>query len=66
MASLEIPRIRIGIKPEKPFPGDLADYVLGKFTTDERIQMDEVIEKLPAILELMVREGIEVAMNRYN
>ncbi len=66
LASMEVPRIRLGIKPERSFPGELSDYVLGNFTVDEQIQVSEVLENLPAVLELIFREGMEAGMNRYN
>jgi len=59
-------RMRLGIKPEKTFPGGLADYVLGKFTEDEKIAADQVIESLPQVLEFLLKQGIEEAMNQFN
>lgn len=55
----EFVRIRLGIKPEKPFPGALEDYVLGKLTEDEKAALNQAIEKLPAVLELSVEEAMQ-------
>lgn len=66
LGSLEVSRIRIGIKPEKPFPGGLSDFVLGRFTPEEQILVDELLEKIPSMIELILKEGMEVGMNRFN
>lgn len=59
-------RFRIGIKPIKPFPGDMADYVLGKLSVDEKDLILPVIEKLPSILELFITDGLEASMNQFH
>lgn len=66
LGSMDIPRVRIGIKAEKPFPGQLSDFVLGRFTVNEQIQIEEVIDHMPSVVELIIKEGIEAGMNRYN
>lgn len=66
LGTMDIPRVRMGIKSEKPFPGQLSDYVLGKFTVDEQIQIEEILDQMPAMVELVIKEGIQAAMNRYN
>lgn len=58
-------RVRVGIKPEKPFPGELSDYVLGRFTEGELAGVLQVIDQLPEVLELLLKEGIKEVMNRY-
>lgn len=60
------PRVRIGIgKP--PFKDyDLADYVLGKFTTDERKLVNENIKDFKDALDMIISDGIDKAMNKYN
>lgn len=59
-------RIRLGIKPEKPFPGALEDYVLGTLKTKEKKQIDVVLEGLPSLIEGIIEGKIEEMMNRYN
>jgi len=66
LATLEIPRIRIGIKPEKPFRGALEDYVLGSLTKMEETALSEVFETLPKMVESIVSGEIEAVMNAYN
>ena len=66
LSTTDIQRIKIGVKPEKPFPGELSDFVLGRFTADEQIQLDEVLDKIPSVIELILKEGIGAGMNRFN
>ena len=44
----------------------MADYVLGRFYKDERVLVDEAIKEAADAVELILAEGIETAMNRYN
>lgn len=58
-------RVRIGIG-EKPAGWDLADYVLGRFKTDELPLMREAVGNAAKACELIIKDGIESAMNRSN
>jgi PTH1 family peptidyl-tRNA hydrolase len=61
----DFPRIRIGIdKP--PANWDLADYVLGRFGTEERKIINESITNAAEAAAVIVEQGIEKAMNLYN
>ncbi|MFZ4514972.1 MAG: aminoacyl-tRNA hydrolase [Acidimicrobiia bacterium] len=58
-------RARIGIgKPVSKEQG--ANHVLARFGKQERAAMDEALERCADAVECIVREGIDVAMNRYN
>jgi PTH1 family peptidyl-tRNA hydrolase len=58
-------RLRIGVKGEGR--GDvLTDYVLANFTVKERPIAEEMIVKGAEAAELVLREGVKVAMNKYN
>ena len=59
------PRIKMGVG-EKPKGYDLADYVLGHFSKEERAIMDESAGKATKAVELMVIDEIGEAMNLYN
>lgn len=60
------PRIKIGIGA-KPNPDwDLADWVLSKFTADERKTLDVLFENAKDAAELIVDGKIDRAMNRFN
>ena len=58
-------RIRMGVG-EKPKEWDLADYVLGHFSGEERKAMDRGIEDAVKAMEIMVTEGPDKAMNLFN
>lgn len=58
-------RIRVGIG-EKPAKMDLADYVLGRFSPDQRKLVDEGIDKAADALKIMIEQDINAAMNKYN
>lgn len=59
------PRIKVGVG-EKPPKMDLADYVLGHFSKEEKEQMNEGYEHAVHALELMLMGEISEAMNEYN
>lgn len=60
--SQQFPRIRIGIGHE----GEAIGHVLSRFGRKERQMMIEVIKDAADALEMILEEGIEAAMNRYN
>lgn len=66
LGSKNFPRIRIGIAPEKPIQGSLADYVLGSFTKKECASLSEPLEATVKALEAIVEKGMDSAMNQYN
>lgn len=61
----EFQRVKMGVG-EKPAGYDLADYVLGHFTKEEREIMDESAGRAADAIEIMIRDGADVAMNLYN
>ncbi|MDR5659188.1 aminoacyl-tRNA hydrolase [Serpentinicella sp. ANB-PHB4] len=58
------PRIRIGVG--RPPHGDLVNFVLGKFTKEEVPLMEEAVKKSSDALTSFIKDGIEIAMNKYN
>lgn len=57
-------RLKVGIgKPSGET--DAADYVLGSFDGAERSQMEDLLSRAAACVDLMISQGIEAAMNRY-
>lgn len=58
-------RIRVGIG-EKPEGWDLADYVLSRFSKEERKAVEEAMENAADAAALMIRGETDLAMNRYN
>lgn len=60
------PRIKIGIGA-KPNPNwDLADWVLSKFTDDERKTLDAMFDNAYSAVQLMLDGKIDRAMNMFN
>lgn len=58
-------RIKMGVG-EKPKGYDLADYVLGHFTGDERKIMDEAAKSAEEAVRLMMQGDTDAAMNKFN
>jgi peptidyl-tRNA hydrolase, PTH1 family len=58
-------RVRMGVGRPPP-KWDAADYVLGKFTHDERSVIDEVIKTAVNAVEAILEEGLPSAMKVYN
>lgn len=61
-------RLRFGIdKPEGPNARErVAGYVLSNFDDGERRQLDALMDRAMDMTECWVREGLSVAMNRFN
>lgn len=59
------PRIKVGVG-EKPPRYDLADYVLGHFSKEERVLMEEGFQEAAGAVEMIIDGEIEAAMNRFN
>lgn len=66
LGTQEFIRIRLGIMSPEEFKGALEDYVLGRLTIDQEDDLISVIRELPAIIEMLEKEGIEEVMQRYN
>jgi PTH1 family peptidyl-tRNA hydrolase len=61
----EVPRLRIGIGPVPP-AWIAADFVLSKFSAEERLGVDESVKRAADAVETWAKEGIAACMNRYN
>lgn len=61
----EFIRVRMGVG-EKPPRVDLADYVLGHFSTEEREIMNESARTAALAIETVLVDGPDAAMNKYN
>ena len=59
-------RLRIGVGPVPPDVDDLADFVLGRYTPDERAALDGLLDPMTDAVECWAAEGIERAMTRFN
>ncbi|WP_407880231.1 aminoacyl-tRNA hydrolase [Owariibacterium komagatae] len=62
----EFPRVKIGVGA-KPHPEyDLADWVLSRFSPDERKAMEARYDDVADALEMMMKGQFEAAQSRYN
>jgi PTH1 family peptidyl-tRNA hydrolase len=61
----DYPRLRMGI--DAPPPGVAQkDYVLGKFTAEQRQKLDPAIARACGAIETWLDKGITAAMNQFN
>jgi PTH1 family peptidyl-tRNA hydrolase len=58
-------RLRMGIG-RPPAGGDVSGHVLSRFNAMERTLLEKYIETAADALELLLRVGVQEAMNRYN
>ncbi len=58
-------RIKIGVG-QKPAGWDLADYVLGHFSKEERAEVEDAMKDAAAAVELIVSDEAGQAMNLFN
>ena len=65
LGSQDVPRLRVGIG-QPPENWDVADYVLSRFTEDERRTIEEAVRRAADAVADWVVEGVETCMNRYN
>ncbi len=61
----DIPRLRIGIGNDYD-PGEQSNYVLSRFTPEQREEVDIALQRAVDAVHLFLDEGIEAAMTRYN
>ena len=61
----EFLRIKVGVG-EKPPRMDLADYVLGRMGGEDREAVREAQERAAEAVSVLLEDGAEAAMNRYN
>lgn len=62
----EFSRIRIGISPGFEKSGKAKDFVLKKIGRNEKMLIKKAIEKAAEAAEILIAEGEEKAMNKYN
>ena len=58
-------RVKVGVG-EKPKKYDLADFVLGHFSKEERELMEEGYQNAIRAIEMIVTGKVDAAMNEYN
>ncbi len=60
------PRLRIGIGRPEASGRDAIGHVLGRFSPDEEARLNEALDRTAKCVEVLVNEGLERAMNRFN
>jgi PTH1 family peptidyl-tRNA hydrolase len=65
LGTQDVPRLRIGVGAPPP-QRDAVDWVLGKFTADEQVEVAIALGRAVDAIEAWAAEGIAVAMNRFN
>jgi peptidyl-tRNA hydrolase, PTH1 family len=65
LGTMEFIRIRLGVKPEE-MRGDLREYVLRQIRRDEEVLVGEEIGQAVEAVKVILAEGTNVAMNRFN
>ena len=60
----EYPRLRVGVGD--PQRGELADYVLGRFTQEEQRILPEIVDRSIEAIELWMSSGMDTAMQEAN
>lgn len=58
-------RVKMGVG-EKPSGYDLADYVLGHFSKEDREKLEDSTDRAVKAIEMMIAEGADKAMNCFN
>jgi peptidyl-tRNA hydrolase, PTH1 family len=61
----EFPRLRVGID-QPPGKMDAAAYVLSRFRKEEEAELPFLLDTIADAVELVLREGLTAAMNKYN
>jgi peptidyl-tRNA hydrolase, PTH1 family len=61
----DFPRLRVGIAPDHQI-SDGAAFVLAEFTRREREALSDVIARSADAVEVLLKEGIDRAMSKYN
>lgn len=59
------PRLRLGIGPKPPH-ADAVKWVLSPFPRSDQPIVEEMLSRAVEAVECFLREGLEIAMNRYN
>lgn len=56
-------RVRVGVGANE---GNLVKHVLGKFSKEDRILVDDAVRDAASAVEIMIIEDVNTAMNKYN
>ena len=65
LGTSDYPRLRIGVDPPPPMIAG-RDYVLGRFTDEQRKLIDPAIARATGAIVTWIDKGIHAAMNQFN
>jgi peptidyl-tRNA hydrolase, PTH1 family len=65
IGSQDFPRVRIGVRPDHPI-GDMVEYLLSPVRRSLRQEMHDVIDRSAEAVEVILNDGLNSAMNRFN
>jgi PTH1 family peptidyl-tRNA hydrolase len=65
LGSDQFARVRLGVKPDHPV-SDLANFVLTPIPKRDRQVLDETLDRAADAVEVILAEGVERAMSRFN
>ena len=66
LGTQDFPRLRVGIGTEISKKSDAANFVLGKPSKEELAELEKSVTKAAEEVEVILTEGPDTAMNRYN
>lgn len=62
----QFPRVKVGVG-QMPHPdSDMADWVLGSFTGQDRKVMEDAVSRAADAVTVLLQHGVDQAMNSYN
>jgi PTH1 family peptidyl-tRNA hydrolase len=64
LGSDQFPRLKLGIGSSKP--GGMVGHVLGKFSIEERNELENTLATAAEAVQLALSEGVEAAANSFN
>lgn len=64
LGSDDFPRLKVGIGGPKP--GEMVGHVLGRFTPDEKPEMENALARAADAVQLALSDGLEAAANVHN
>lgn len=65
LKSEDFPRVRVGIGQPKP-DVELVEHVIGPIEDEEYVELEKGIESAKDAIITIIKDGIDVAMNKYN
>lgn len=66
LGSRDFPRIRVGIGRPANNGEDVIDYVLERFSLDDKKVIEDAIDRVSEVVLCVLEEGMTAAMNKYN